>query len=63
LESAIEARLGIAPFICRKVGKSSTRRELLIPFKRAGYVELFEIESGTRVLVLAVRHQLEADYH
>lgn len=38
-------------------------RELLIPFGRAGYVALFEIEDSTTVTVLAVRHQREEDYH
>lgn len=29
----------------------------------AGYLALYEIESRTCVQVLAVRHQLEQDYH
>jgi plasmid stabilization system protein ParE len=38
-------------------------RELLIPFGQSGYVALFEIEDSQLVTVLAVRHQLEDDYH
>ena len=38
-------------------------RELIIRFGRSGYVTLIEIESATEVVVVAVRHQLEDDYH
>ena len=38
-------------------------RELLIPFGSSGYVALFEIEDASTVTILAVRHQLEDDYH
>ena len=68
-EEAIAAmRAGIAtlktsPFTCRKAGQSAFLRELIIPFGRAGYVALFEIEDASNVVVLAVRHQLEDDYH
>ncbi len=68
-EQAISAlRSGIAtlktsPFTCRKVGQSPFLRELIVPFGRSGYVALFEIEGETDVAVLAVRHQLEDDYH
>ncbi len=51
-----------SPFTCRKVGRSPFLRELIIPFGRSGYVALFEIESATDVVVVAVRHQLEDDY-
>ena len=37
-------------------------RELIIPFGSAGYVALFEIEPGSTVNILAVRHQREEDY-
>lgn len=57
------ATLKASPFTCRKVGRSPFLRELIIPFGRAGYVALLEIESATDVVVLAVRHQLEDDYH
>jgi plasmid stabilization system protein ParE len=68
-EQAIAAlRSGIAtlktsPFTCRKAGQSPFLRELIVPFGRSGYVALFEIDSETDVAVLAVRHQLEDDYH
>lgn len=68
-ERALEAlRHGIAtlrqsPFTCRKVGTSPFFRELIIPFGRSGYVALFEIIDHDNVVVSAVRHQLEDDYH
>ena len=66
---AVEAiRAGIAtlrtsPFTCRKAGDDSFRRELVIPFGHTGYVALFEIVRDDLVLVGAVRHQREDDYH
>jgi plasmid stabilization system protein ParE len=68
-EQAIAAiRAGIAtlktsPFTCRKAAQSPFLRELIIPFGRSGYVALFEIEGAADVVVSAVRHQLEDDYH
>ena len=56
-------RLGRAPFVYRKAGTSPFLRELLIPFGSAGYVALFEIEDASTVTILAVRHQVEDDYH
>jgi len=55
--------LRISPFTCRKAASSPFLRELVISFGRSGYVALFEIEDGANVVVLAVRHQLEDDYH
>ncbi|WP_140635354.1 type II toxin-antitoxin system RelE/ParE family toxin [Methylibium rhizosphaerae] len=52
-----------SPFTCRKAGQSPFLRELVISFGRTGYVALFEIEDASNVLVVAVRHQLEDDYH
>jgi plasmid stabilization system protein ParE len=57
------ATLKTTPFTCRKVGVSPFLRELIIPSGRSGYVALFEIVGHTQVVVLAVRHQLEDDYH
>ena len=57
------ATLKSSPFTCRKAGQSPFLRELIIPFGRSGYVALFEIEDAEKVVVLAVRHQLEDDYH
>lgn len=62
ITSAVES-LGRSPFIYRKAGQSPFLRELLIPFGHSGYVALFEIEDSTTVTILAVRHQLEDDYH
>ena len=56
-------RLAVSPFVYRKAGASPFLRELLIPFGATGYVALFEIEDASTVTVLAVRHQLEDDYH
>jgi plasmid stabilization system protein ParE len=55
--------LKTSPFTCRKVGQSPFLRELIIPFGSSGYVALIEVESATDVVVIAVRHQLEDDYH
>jgi plasmid stabilization system protein ParE len=55
--------LGRSPFIYRKVGTSPFLRELLIPFGSSGYVAMFEIDDASTVTILAVRHQLEDDYH
>lgn len=57
------ATLKTSPFTCRKAGQSPFLRELIISFCRSGYVALFEIEDDANVTVLAVRHQLEDDYH
>ena len=57
------ATLKTSPFTCRKAGQSPFLRELIIPFGRSGYVALFEIEDASNVVVMAVRHQLEDDYH
>jgi plasmid stabilization system protein ParE len=63
IQSAIQHHLTKTPYSFRKAGKSSTRRELIIPFGSSGYVALYEISSPTTVIVLAVRHQREEDYH
>lgn len=57
------ATLASSPFTCRKAGPSSFVRELVIPFGRSGYVALFEIQGSEDVVVAAVRHQREEDYH
>lgn len=57
------ATLRTSPFTCRKSGQSPFLRELIIPFGHSGYVALFEIFGATDVIVSAVRHQLEDDYH
>ena len=55
--------LTASPFACRKVGTGAFVRELIIPFGSTGYVVMFEIADGTRVIIGAVRHQREDDYH
>jgi plasmid stabilization system protein ParE len=55
--------LKTSPFTCRKAGQSPFLRELIIPFACAGYVALFEIEGPSDGVIVAVRHQLEDDYH
>jgi len=52
-----------SPFACRKVGSSSFIRELVIPFGHTGYVALFEIVDSDTVIIGAIRHQREDDYH
>jgi hypothetical protein len=37
--------------------------QLIVPFGRSGYVALFEVENDSTVAVVAVRLQLEDDYH
>ena len=73
LASAIRAQAAIEkayefvemmPFSCRKADPSNPfLRELLIPFGSAGYVALFEIEDDKTVSILAIRYQLEEDFH
>lgn len=55
--------LETSPFACRKAGASPFLREPIIPFGRTGYVALFEIVDDSSVIVGAVRHQREDDYH
>ena len=52
-----------SPFTCRKAGHSPFLRELVISFGRSGYVALFEVVDPANVVIAAVRHQLEDDYH
>lgn len=55
--------LRFSPFSCRKaLPDHPFLRECIIPFGSAGYVALFEIEPGSTVNILAVRHQREEDY-
>lgn len=69
-ERALDATRGavellrFSPFSCRKVLPDNPfLRELFIPFGSAGYVALFEIDSASMVIALAVRHQREEDYY
>ena len=52
------------PFACRKVDPDNPLlRELLVSFSASGYVLAYEIENEQSVVILAVRHQREDDYH
>lgn len=69
-ERALEAirnamrSLELSPFSYRKATPDNPfLRELVIPFGASGYVALFEIDDETTVTILALRHQLEDDYH
>ena len=55
--------LAHSPFSCRKVGEIAFVRELIISFGGPGYMALFEIHDSEQVIIGAVRHQHESDYH
>lgn len=57
------ASLSRSPFTCRKAGTSPFLRELVISYGGSGYVALFEIVDRKNVVIAAVRHQREEDYH
>ena len=50
------------PHSCRKAEGSQYIRECVIPFGSAGYVAAFEIHED-HIVVLALRHQREDDFH
>jgi plasmid stabilization system protein ParE len=64
LRAATLYKLAESPWAYRKAGtgRRTTRRELVVPSRTSGYIVLFEIGAEVAV-VLAVRHQLEQDYH
>ena len=64
IDAAMTA-LANTPFLFRRAAgsRSALRRELVVPFGASGYVLKYEIASPQLVVVLAVRHQHEADYH
>lgn len=55
--------LSSSPFACRKAGESPFVRELVISFGSTGYVALYEIVDDSTVIIGAIRHQREDDYH
>ncbi|MCL4747039.1 MAG: type II toxin-antitoxin system RelE/ParE family toxin [Burkholderiaceae bacterium] len=63
VRAATQHLLATTPFSFRKAAQNPAQRELIIPFVGTGYVALFEIVSASKVIVLAVRHQREEDYH
>ena len=52
-----------SPFAGRKLGINPFVRELVISFGRSGYVALYEIVDDRTVIIGAIRHQREDDYH
>jgi len=64
IETAATIYLAQTPMIFRKAAKGGDlRRELIVPCGATGYVILYEIAGPDKVVVLAVRHQREEDYH
>ena len=63
VRATAQHRLAITPFSFRKAAQNPAQRELSILFGGTGYVALFEIVSASKVVVLALRHQREEDYH
>ena len=63
IRATAQHRLAITPFSFRKAAQNPAQRELIVPFGGTGYVALYEIVSTSKVVVLAVRHQREEDYH
>jgi plasmid stabilization system protein ParE len=63
IRATAQHRLAITPFSFRKAAQNPAQRELIIPLTGSGYVALYEIVSVSKVVVLAVRHQREEDYH
>lgn len=65
LRTSITKRLAENPWAYRKAGdgRRTTRRELIVGLGSTGYVALYEILPGQKIMVLAVRHQREEDYH
>jgi plasmid stabilization system protein ParE len=56
-------QLATTPYSFRKAAQNPAQRELIIPFGGTGYVAFYEIVSTSQIVVLAVRHQREEDYH
>jgi plasmid stabilization system protein ParE len=63
IKAAALHRLAVTPYSFRKAAQNPAQRELIIPFGGTGYVALYEIVTTSKVVILAVRHQLEEDYH
>jgi plasmid stabilization system protein ParE len=63
IRAAAQHRLAVTPYSFRKAAQNPAQRELIIPFGGTGYLALYEIVSASKVVVLAVRHQREEDYH
>lgn len=64
--SEIRAQMRIlefSPWTCRMAHDDPLERELIVSFGGSGYVALFSIVSAGEVVITAVRHQREDDYH
>ena len=53
--------LAAFPNIGRVYPRDPAQRELLVPFGKGGYSLLYRLE-GTAILIVGVKHQLEASY-
>jgi len=67
-QALVAIRAGIAtlkasPFTCRKAGQSPFLRGIIVPFGRKAPVALPDLVDPTEVVLPAVRHQLDDDYH
>lgn len=63
VRAGAQQQLAVTPFSFRKADRNPAQRELIIPFGHSGYVAMYEIVSASKVVVLAIRHQREEDYH
>ena len=64
IRDASHSLLARYPYSFRKAASNARWRELIIPFGSTGYVARYKIQRDRqRVIVLAVRHQREEDYH
>ena len=63
IRAVLQQQLALTPYSFRKAAQNPAQRELIIPFGSTGYVALYEIVSPSKIVVLAVRHQREEDYH
>jgi len=63
IRATTQHQLAVTPYSFRKAAQNPAQRELIIPFGGTGYVALYEIVTTSKVVVLAVRHQREEDYH
>ena len=63
IRATAQHQLAVTPFSFRKAAQNPAQRELIIPFGGTGYVAPYEIVNASKVVVLAVRHQREEDYH
>jgi plasmid stabilization system protein ParE len=66
-QALVAIRKGLAlaaamPWSCRRASADSPLRECVISFGQGGYVAAFEIGED-HILVLAIRHQREDDFH